>query len=392
MARSRSFTVISAPAATAVYLANGATDTSGNINRFKQCIDVIDGTRNPHPLSISGYDLWNYSLMGYSRPDSVGNFRWKYNGYSSLGQQSHLSPNTGEPSDNTSLSTMLARTNPNKPVTDLPLFLFELKDIPHLLRSWSDDIKSARSFLRKPAVDVRNIPRRLGEKNLEWQFGVAPFIGDLVKIIKFQQSVEQKLNQLRNLQDGGSLGGKAVVWTDVATSAYIGPFYCTGLYQEINTIRFKLETTREKWGTCVWIPTVQLPPKTDQENMLLATRLAYGLDISFNTLWNAMPWSWLVDWFSNMGDIFSLYRNTVPVRHDGSCIMLQTVTRAIAWEQVSGDGPIGLVGNSNPRATNKTRIVAGSATPLPEFNLPFLNGKQLSILASLAVTRRVPTS
>jgi hypothetical protein len=31
----------------------------------------------------------------------------------------------------------------------------------------------------------------------------------------------------------------------------------------------------------------------------------YGFDVNPEVVWNAMPWSWLADWFGNVGDVMS---------------------------------------------------------------------------------------
>nr|UJQ85480.1 MAG: putative maturation protein [Leviviridae sp.] len=388
--RDRSRTVVVAEAGAATWTGVGTANGSYPARTMtERCIDVIDGTRNPHPLTITRNTNLGWRLYGVSRPTGG----WIYNGISTTVVGVSSPPSTSEPSDNTTLSSTLARSNPNRQRVDVPVFLFELKDIPGLLKSWAHDIKYAKRWLRgtnKLIPDIRDLPRWIAEKNLEWQFGVQPFYSDMAKILGFQQSVEKKLNQLRKLQLGGSAGGIAVVWDDVVKST-VKTGYVTGLYSESNTYAYFLETTRKKWGACRWIPTVSTPPRTDTELQALALRLTFGLDISFSTLWEAMPWSWLIDWFSNVGDLMSLSRNTVPVRHDGSCVMLQTDVKIVDWRHTGGPGVFSAEVNRYPVAQSKSRKLVGSAVPIPEFNLPFLNGKQLSILGSLAVTRRVPS-
>lgn len=405
MARHRVLQTIDALAATAVnsYGPIGSSTSPARIGTHA-IDDIVDGTRNAHPMLIHHQTTYGWSVVGVSRP--TGNI-WTYNGYTVSKTWSHQALPTGvtEPTDNSAISTLLARTNPNKPKQDLPQFVIELKDIPHMLRQWGHDIYYAKritDIVRRPDItdvpgvrpmdmgDLNNLPRYLGEKNLEWNFAIAPFFGDIMKIVQFQQNVEKKLAMLRRLQNNGSAGGKTVVWEHTVTSG-LQQSYVTPLYQEDNIVEFRLETTRKKWGTTNWRPTVKIAPKTDQENMGLAIRLAYGLDVNLSTLWKVFPWSWLVDWFSNAGEILDGMRNLVPVSHDQTCIMLQTTTRIVGLHQISGPG----IFTATPPTIgiqDKVRRVPTIAAPFLNLHVPFLDGKQLSLLASLAVTRRVPTS
>lgn len=387
MSRSRTWNRVSANPATAT-MANPALSPQGSPARTvsSTCVDSV-GKGIPHGLSIDYQDTFWWSLNGTSRPP--GYLSWAYNGFTMGGATGHVASTTIEPTDNTSLSLALARTNPSRPTFDAPVFIYELKDIPDLFRSWGHDIHMAKEFLHKPALSIRNMPRKLGEKNLEWQFGIMPFMNDLAKTLQVQKSIEKKLKMLRNFQHGRSAGGLAVVWKDTALSS-LKTGYVSPLYQETNTYAYQLKTDYRKWVSVTWNPAIPLPLQTDEENWWRAFRLATGLEVNFSTLWEAFPWSWFVDWFTNVGDIIATYRNNIPVRHDNSCIMLHASTRIYGWRQTGGLGTIAAAINKGPLRDTKLRRVVGSATPVPEFNMSILSDMQLSILGSIAATRRVP--
>lgn len=352
------------------------------------CVDSV-GKGIPHDLNIDYKDHYFWSLNGTSKGSGSGGFlSWNYNGYSMGGTAAHVSPTTTEPTDNTSLSTMLARTNPSRPLVSLPVFLFELRDIPDLLKSFANDAMYLEGYFSSPTIQklIRDAPRWYAKNNLEWQFGVLPFFSDMLKVLQFQKSMDRKIRMLRNLQKGGSAGGYAVVWENTAVSP---PFtgFVSPLYQEENTYSFTVETTYRKWGTCTWIPTTPLPPMTDNDLWWRAFQLTTGLDFSLSNVYSAMPWSWLIDWFTNVGDVIDANRNTVPVKHDGSCVMLHVRTRFKTFVQTGGSGQIGLSVNRGPLRDTKLRRVMGNVAPIPEYNLSLLNDKQLSLLGSLAVTK-----
>jgi hypothetical protein len=394
MARTRSYTLANVGSKVAEMVnPTHLTSASSPWTIESTCIDSL-GKGFPHDLEIDYKNHFFWSLNGTSRASGAGGFlSWKYNGYSMGGTAAHIAPTSTEPTDNTSLSMMLARTNPSRPLVALPVFLYELKDIPELLKQWNRDAIYLNGYFSSPSVQklIRDAPRRFAQTIPEWEFGVKPFFNDMLKVLQVQKSMDRKIRMLKNLQKGGSAGGYAVVWENTAVG---GPFtgYVSPLYQEENTYAAFVETTYRKWGTCTWIPAIPLPPMTDTELWWKAMQLTTGMDFSLSNVYSAMPWSWLIDWFTNVGDIVDSYRNTIPVKHDGSCIMLHVVTRYKTWVQTGGSGQIGASVNKSPLRESKLRRVMGSVAPVAEYNLSFLNDKQLSILGSLAVIKRSTVS
>jgi hypothetical protein len=293
----------------------------------------------------------------------------------------------GSPSDNAALAMGLARTNPNRPEVDLPVFLFELADIPNMLRRWGQEIMRT-PFRIGGAKDLRFLPRQSARRYIEYQFGILPFLRDLAKILDFQGTVDKKVAALKKLGNPLATSSSATVWSAFAQS---GPWndYATTLYQEHRQVTSMYRTDWKAWVSTKWKSQIPLPAPGSYDERQLARRLAFGEDISFSTLWEAMPWSWLIDWFSNIGDIAMAHRNTIPVTHGGSCVMRMATSKSVITGYilpVSGDT---ISVNMPPFLyQTKSRGVMGDAAPLPEFNLPFLSGEQLSILSALAVLKR----
>lgn len=364
------------------------------VERRSRCVDIVDGTRSPHALYIQHSCTLAYVLHGRSRP-TVGYYGWMYNGRAQTMVAVIAGPNQAPPSDNSALSTGLARSNPNRPKVDLAVGMAELKDLPRMLKNlWDAAIHTVNVTRHSRNLSIggmRNTAKRYGRNGgsayLEWEFGWAPLVSDLQKLLDFQSHVEKKLNMLRRMQDRGSYGGMATVYEDVAETPR-GNNYVSSLYQEVNRMDYCFETTRRWWVTTKWTPSVALPPRGSEAEQTLARRLAFGQDFSPALLWELMPWSWLIDWFSNVGDLMSLSRNTIPVGFSGSCLMKHTVTRFKFIAHTAGNGSPSVTPSRVPMIETKERFPYGFMPPLPEFNLPFLNGKQLGILSSLALTRR----
>lgn len=115
-------------------------------------------------------------------------------------------------------------------------------------------------------------------------------------------------------------------------------------------------------------------------------RVALGGTVDLATLWELLPWSWLIDWFSNVGAFLAARRNIlgwVP----GQCF---TMTHTV----LGVDHRIDLTGSSfkgtmtTPNFVRETKSRTVGVPVLPEAQLPILNLKQIGILASLAILRR----
>lgn len=372
--RSRSYSV---PTGSAKWYNNTLGDAPSYFSVSEVCSDVVGNWNGVNPFSLTRTSTLLWTLQGKARADGLS---WTYNGYCRAGSPGpHTAALTQEPTDNQALSEALARTNPNRSVIDLPIFLFELREIPQLLRHFSE--LGFKKFKDRPL-------REIGSNYLTWEYGIKPFTADLVRMMDFTNHTEKRLRELRNLQSGkGGLGRKWTVWRDKAPFAPWTTF-ASALYSEGNMVSAIWHTEREKWVSTRWVPTTDLSTMTDDELRARANRIVFGLDLSFATLWEAMPWSWLIDWFSNVGDIMSQTRNTIPVKHDGSCVMRRTRTRLTSVTPVSGPGLGHFRANAGPYSVRtellRTPMFFG---PMPEFNLPFLNGRQLSILSAIVVTR-----
>lgn len=379
--RNRARTFAQGDGGHAVPITSGLSPQNGIARtRDDTCYDIVGNYNGANPLTITHKSNWKWAASGRVATwwDTFGFVRTQdvYN---------HQSIPGGSPSDNTALAMGLARTNPNKSSIDLPVFVLELGELPLMVKEWG------RVLLKKPhriasGKDLRTLPRSVARKYIEWTFGLDLFIKDVATLLDVQGQVDRKVKTLKRLGDPLATSSSAKVWSGRSESAITNQ-YATTLYQEHRRVYYRNVTHFECWVSTKWKPAIPLPT-SDAELRQRALRLAYGLDISVSTLWEAMPWSWLIDWFSDVGDVLKANRNSIPVTHGGSCIMRQSISNTEVDHfdlPVTGD-TLSLVHPPYMRA-DKTRTVMGDAAPRLELNLPFLSGKQLSILSALAVLK-----
>lgn len=270
-----------------------------------------------------------------------------------------------QPSDALLAADLLARTNPSRPVVDLPIAIYELKDMPGLLRD-----------------EGNKLIRGLAAGHLANEFAIKPLISDLKGLLNFSDEVAKRQKELEQLSSG-RLRRKRDLWSGSNTSGPVDFIAQSGDGVTVH-IGVNFATQRRIWGYVVWSPDNPKLMKGDMR--ALARKAVLGLTVDFSTAWNAIPWSWLVDWCSNVGDILVAKRNIIGASPGPVQLMTQTTTTAIA-KQLPDTGFVTPGGWTE--VSKKRRTVVN--VPV-DVQLPILNFRQLSILGSIGVTRRVPRS
>lgn len=348
---------------------------------------MIQDYGNDHGFYLVRQDNLRYRVYGNSRNDGKG---WAYNGYAvtSTYGTGHLAASTPEPSDAASLANGLAMNNPSRPSLDLPREIIEnVRDLPHSIA------EKFRYVVNKKGSStlslVKELPRSTAKSYLEWQFSLLPLYRSLEKLMQFKILMDKRVTMLKALRDTGSVHRTGTVWRDTSVGSP-STSYLTGLYSESNQVQTRYRTERRKWvATKYWIKTGSTPlPDNDKDLMALAVRLTYGLDFSFTQVWDLMPWTWLFDWFGNVGDVLNAYNNHLPVTHEGSCIMVHSVTGleilSITGSQSQAASAVSDFGR---KYEEKVRTLAGPTPPLA-FSVPFLTAQSASILGAIIGTRR----
>lgn len=263
-----------------------------------------------------------------------------------------------------------ARSNPSRPYVDIPVAVAELGDLIHLIRD-----TGSRLFHR----DVRH----LGHANLGFQFGFIPLANDIARICNFQEQVDRRLKEIEVFR--GPKGYRRTFSVDRAsTVTTISKSFQSNLATYSNTCTRK--TSTEVRAHVRWFadPNHPLPPKGSAEMRARVQNAVLGLTVDSSTLWEAMPWSWLIDWGTNIGTYFKSQRNMIPALPPHVHIMRHTLTHYTWPSKTFGSFPPGIADAGSFTRESKGRS-ASVLTPTAHF--PFLNGKQVGIVASLAVTR-----
>lgn len=337
--------------------------------RTERCIDVVRTRRegDNQDLSIYYYAMSGGRINGQTRAgakfiDFLGT------GWGSQSTFGHYTGLYGNPSDIAVATSAAARTNPSRPYVDVAVSVLELADLVHSIKSIGDTI------LRKAAA-----------RNLELQFGLLPLVGDLDKMCNFHEALDIRLEELHRLQRShGSRRTK-----QHGTFSKSGYWQFQAQTQGVNaSIRSYSNTVQKVSSHCRWLPTGSFRRLGNDAVRRLASDALLGIvrknwfRADMSTVWNAVPWTWLLDWAGTVGNYFAANRNIVPCYLAGCSVMRETTTETVC-DRETGDGLVVDEAHVIFRDRTRKRVLIG---PVAQF--PLLSANQMGILASLSVTRR----
>lgn len=272
----------------------------------------------------------------------------------------------GNPSDATAAVNAAARTNPSRPYVDVAAEVLQMVDLIHLLR------RAGKSALK-----------RLANGNLSIQFGASPLMGMSMKLFKFADQLDRRMKEMHRLQSDHGYRKTINLGTFSASGSYSKTIQSQGVF--INK-PFFANTKEVVKAHARWIPSGNFRSLDSHHLRLLTHEVMLGMKrgnfhIDLATLWELIPWSWLIDWGGDVGKYFSANRNLVDATFGGVTVMRETVTTYTE--------PGGTVAGVRHEPVSIKRINKRrnriSLSPTAQF--PLLNGNQMGILASLAVLR-----
>lgn len=186
---------------------------------------------------------------------------------------------------------------------------------PFAIKRWF--LGNNRVFLRDfdrmeawPALwsTLRRFARNSASGYLALEFGWKPFVQDVAKLIRSVSQYDARLEAVRKNQNqwvrhGGTL--RDVTSSPVVSTNYSGYKHDCFAPSMWVTPTYHYETTTSER---VWFKgkfRYFVPGLEDQSFLGKADRLAtlYGLKITPWLVWKLIPWTWLVDWFSNVDHI-----------------------------------------------------------------------------------------
>lgn len=272
---------------------------------------------------------------------------------------------------------LLSSTGPLTPKVNLPLFIFELKDIPMMLKHAGDLLHKIRS------PSGLSPHKEAAAATLAYQFGWAPLLGDLAKLIQFSSLVKKKQAELDKANSSRGLQ-RRMTFPDITDSETTDNVL---LVSDCGIMRGSVTVTRtnKAWATVRWkLRSGQRYGRKPSHNEAFRTALGLNLGMIPITVWKALPWSWMIDWFADISNVMQANYNMMFYSPTAINFMENRINESTTS---GGSNANGFVTPGSYRKEVKLRSQLSSSSAKVTLRVPFLDTFKLSILSSLAILR-----
>lgn len=280
---------------------------------------------------------------------------------------------------------MWGAMRPTKPLVELGVAIAELRDLPRMYKHSLDTIKSVVKTLANP--------KSLPEWFLAIQFGWKPLVSDVQKLVKTQQKLKSRLQYLkhnvnkptfRHVEFNPAVTTQTLFTEEGSDNSFDRQNFDAlpaGSDPDSIVNRFKNKITLRKTvtdsasGTFIYYWDGKFP----NDEFLIAQ--LHGVVPNEATIWSAFPWTWLVDWFVNVGDVISNLKNNLGA----SCVSTSAYSQRTILLEYTWHATNGYFSSS---ITRSFEIVL--RRKIDPFGLALespLSALQEGILAALALTR-----
>jgi len=290
------------------------------------------------------------------------------------------------------------RFRPGKPTASVSQFIAELRQLPkNPFRLAAATAKAVRRFGANSARGVDEMRRAVGDQYLNYSFGWRPFLADLEKIADFDNSLASTMRQLRR-DHGRTVRREGTVASDTTTTSFsqtsgspIG--YIDGPYTSGGSGGSKRDvSTTTSWRCWFSAGFVYHLPREDDPNSMdrLRTYLKGG-GISPSIVWELTPWSWLADYFTNIGNVLENWEASreLALAAKYCYVMYEREVRVTSSHTGWGNHSGGWTCSGSWSSWSKMKARTWASPYGLGFTSGSLNDSQKANLAALGLSRRI---
>lgn len=377
-------------------------NVTGPFEKFKYSIHSPSFSLAKREYSTNSYPPLYGGTGQRAESDTRRRYKsWPYAAISIANQNTFLSALKVEAQSQMQKNTfgMLAKCVPTAPRFDLNRSILELKDF----RSFAKDVVSLRTVdeILVYLKDLREFFYRLKKQPdlfLSLNFGLAPVVSDVVAICRLPEQVAKRINLLitRNgLATAYRTKRPCDAWSytppsfDFDYTGVMDAYRQSNSFQHVAELRMAVSATFE-------FPPVDLPTLNDD-----LVRHQFGLDPSWTTLYQLVPWTWLIDWFSGLGDYLNVMERLnsdpslvnggfITYSCEGSFASLQTSRFTNRKDIMERPGPnvtslnvIDRVTTASMKYSFQKRVPVSSMGVKTTYEMSHLDSFQTTIIGSL---------
>jgi len=279
-----------------------------------------------------------------------------------------------------------SKMRPDKPDFSAINSIYELRELPDLTWLLKGKLKNAKD---------------LGKLHLTGQFGILPLLSDAKKLLTLQQKIQKHMAQLyrdsgrrirRRINLGESISDPVILASNYNVgSTGVSPSFVTQYYSQLPRATYTQYTSVRSWASAEFRYHLPAGPTDMAYNAKLKRYLAGVTLPSASQLYNAIPWSWLLDWFTNVGDVVDNLNVSIVGRLAANHFyVMQEYSNRIVTDTTVGfyrrnGTPVLFRGHSSATKFSKNRVVGdpfGFHTKQSS-----LSGMQLGILGALGISK-----
>lgn len=262
-----------------------------------------------HSQSLAGMSSPNYWTIQYNNPNHFWNYRFGLGTASpNLGTDgvTGLGYNSGDPLNvlnvqayvDAAMAQMLPSMKPNISLVNSIIELKDFKRLPQSIERAKRFISTLPTWVRRSKnqrATLRELTRLSSEAYLTHQFAIAPLLSEITAIKAMMNDVRKKLTSLLEEADRIQykhfmcpLNTSVVPITDENYSIFENNTG-TAVYRRVS---YPLDTPTFR-ASLKYSYHINTPVK----DLMKASILDYlGLQLNPQIIWNALPWSFCVDW------------------------------------------------------------------------------------------------
>lgn len=355
-----------------------STVTQNQTTLTETCGDVVGNYPNPNGLVITKERVPGPRING---TNTVGTTHKVYTDFRPVNFYA-FPPSLSIEDPNLYRSRALASNGPLSSRVNVPLFVYELKDLPRMLRHAGDLLHKVHRERRwgDPASEAASA-------TLAYQFGWAPIVEDMLKMLDLSARIEQRHRDLRDAHSTKGLRRRTQLGTHRQSKEVTDDYTAHSGSGITVKCTLTVERSTRLWATVRWRVRDPLligkpPPLKEVRDILLGFR---GEMVPV-TVWKALPWTWFADWFFDVSNYLQATANMVHYVPKNLCIMQHSVaSRKMTNLTTNLSGVEASEGEWVKE--RKARNVYPAPTPLPTIRVPYLDAFKLSILGSMTILR-----
>lgn len=361
------------------------------------------GTYRGDPSSWSHTPTWkgHWKYVGGFGSPNFNADTYTLSTYVDIGlDQSVVSP--WFPSMTTLGSQAYAKLRPQIPKAGLGIMLAEARDLPRMMQTTSRGFHDLWSSMGGSSSSKSMLPKKTANHFLNAQFGWVPFLGDISSMYDVYNNSGKYLRQLakdnntwvRRLRTEKIIESEQVLSTFPNLRVNPGPLGTNWLTVFTDaTSKLILRTSTQVWyegAFKYYRPEFDGSQEWSNSKLGDLSRLTtlLGARINPSLIYRATPWTWLIDWFTNVGDTVQRASDWAA---DGMVskymYLMRRQTREVVLQQTIHSKSAGVITMEWTRnAVVKHRVPASSPYGF-SLSGSDLSPRQLAILGALGISR-----